>query len=126
MGISTPVDFSNILCNAWRMRGRPPKLSNPLLAEELKKKAAGRGWSMRRLASEANLHVSTVTRSLNDESFSGPVMTALLRALGKVGDKNAASALLHKSLLLLDQSNKIRDEAEAALREALDYVELRE
>jgi IS30 family transposase len=108
------------------MRGRPPKIPNKSLADELSRELAARGWSMRRLAFEANLHVSTVTRSIKEGSFTDSVRSALLIVLGKGGGKNEMANKLQKALRLFDHSNKIRSLAEIALREALDCANLSE
>lgn len=100
--------------------GRPSRQSDILLRDELRDIIAVRKLSVGEVAVTIGFSRSTLHRALQTGSFSRALKAAAHAFIGKSEKPLSSQQLLHKSLHLLELSDKLRRDAERMISLALD------
>lgn len=100
--------------------GRPSRIHDGRLVERLRLHMAERGYTLSEVANAVGFDKSTLSRSLSKGAFSRSLRGAVAELLGEDGEADTTAKLLLKSLRLLSLSDRMRQDAERMIAEALD------
>lgn len=110
--------FATVYATIYTM-GRPAKIFDKDLAEQLRQHMAARGLSTADIGLTLGVDKATISRSLKDNSFSRQLRTRVAAHLGSSLPPKASEDLLQEALHLLRKSDKLRLDAERLIAEAL-------
>lgn len=102
--------------------GRPARVHDKDLAEQIRSHLSERGLTLTEAATAIGVDKSTLSRSLKNSAFSHSLRGAVATLIRDDEGTTSAATLLHKSLHLLNLSDKMRQDAERMIAEALDRI----
>lgn len=102
--------------------GRPARVHDRDLAEQLRSHLREHGLTLTEAAAAIGVDKSTLSRSLKNSAFSHSLRGAVATLIRDDEGITTATKLLHKSLHLLNLSDRIRQNAERMIAEALDRI----
>jgi transcriptional regulator with XRE-family HTH domain len=100
--------------------GRPKRLPDPVLAARLRSYLKERRRTVTDVAAMVGVDKATVSRALADEAFSRNLQSKIATLTQGTGSKATIATLLQESLRLLTTSDRLRQDAERLLSQALD------
>lgn len=100
--------------------GRPARIADPELAKRLLSYMQSKEASLSDMADMLRMDKATVCRTLRDGAFSSVTRTRVTALLDASATGESVGQLLQKSLHLLQESGKLRLEAERMIAQALD------
>lgn len=115
------VYFYNLFCNN-KLMGRPAKRLDEKLHLELRSYMDLHGLTSTEVAAMVGVDKGTISRALSTMTFSRSLATRIVRLVSPSSATKPISKLLHKSLHLLSISDRLRQDAERMLSQALDLT----
>lgn len=102
------------------MMGRPARIQDNDLVARLRSHMRERGHTLTEVSKEVGFNKSTLSRALKNGAFSRPLRRAVGDLVGDKGKIQSTADLLQESLRLLGHSDRMRQDAERMIAEALD------
>lgn len=103
-----------------RIVGRPGRISDIKLAEAVHGFMADHGLSLSQMALSLRIDKSTLSRSLQERSFSKRVRSRAYIVVGEPDGSESTEKSLLKALRLLEVAGILTGEAELAITQAID------
>jgi len=111
--------YCNDICNTEAM-GRPRRTSDPDLASRLRGYLAERRCTLTDVARTIGVDKATVSRAMAEEAFSSDLRTRIAALTRGVQHQETVVDMLQESLRLLASADRLRQDAERLLSQAID------